>query len=70
MVRWRSFIAVSSQFQRKFNHSFIQSHINYCSLVWGFVARSEIDSLFCKQKKGIRTVVPGFINYKYCCSLS
>ena len=46
-------------------HSFIQSHINYCSLVWGFAARTHIDSLFSKQKKGIRAVVPGFINYKY-----
>ena len=46
-------------------HSFIQSHINFCSLVWGFSAKSNIDSLFSKQKKGIRAVVPGFINYKY-----
>ena len=46
-------------------HSFVQSHINYCSLVWGFTAKSNIDTLFSKQKKGIRAVVPGFINYRY-----
>ena len=27
-------------------HSFVQSHINYCSLVWGFSAKTNIDSLF------------------------
>ena len=46
-------------------HSFVQSHINYCSLVWGFSAKTNIDSLFRAQKKGMRAVVPGFINYRY-----
>ena len=46
-------------------HSFIQSHLNYCSLVWGFAARSTIDSLFSKQKCGMRAVMSGFVNYKY-----
>ena len=46
-------------------HSFIQSHINYCSLVWGFAKRSHIESIFTMQKKGIRAVMPGFVNYFY-----
>ena len=46
-------------------YSFVQSHINYCSLVWGFSAKSNIDMLFTKQKKGIRAVIPGFVNYHY-----
>ena len=46
-------------------HSFIQSHINYCSLVWGFCCKSNIDKIFSKQKKGMRAVIPGFINYNY-----
>ena len=46
-------------------HSFVQSHINYCSLVWGFYSKSNIDSLFFKQKKGMRAVMPGYVNYKY-----
>ena len=46
-------------------HSFIQSHINYCSLVWGFCCKSNIESIFIKQKKGMRAVIPGFINYNY-----
>ena len=46
-------------------HSFVQSHLNYCSLVWGFTCKSNIEALFSKQKKGLRAVVPGFINYKY-----
>ena len=32
-------------------HSFVQSHINYCSLVWGFSAKTIIDSLFRAQKR-------------------
>ena len=43
-------------------HSFVQSHINFCSLVWGFAAKSNIESLFSSQKKGIRAVMPGFVN--------
>ena len=46
-------------------HSFIQSHLNYCSLVWGFAAESTINSLFCRQKAGIRAVMSGQVNYKY-----
>ena len=46
-------------------HSFIQSHINYCSLVWGFCCKSNIEAIFSKQKKGMRAVIPGFINYYF-----
>ena len=46
-------------------HSFVQSHINFCSLVWGFSCKSNIEAIFCKQKKGLRAVIPGFINYNY-----
>ena len=45
--------------------SIIQSHLNYCSIVWELTAKSNIESLFRIQKKGIRAIVPGFINYKY-----
>ena len=46
-------------------HSFVQSHANYCSLVWGFSCKHNIELLFRKQKIGMRAVIPGFINYKY-----
>ena len=46
-------------------HSFVQSHLNYCSLVWGFIAKSHIDSLFTIQKKAMRAVMPGYVNYFY-----
>ena len=49
----------------KFTIVFVQSYVNYCSLVWGFTGKSNIDSLFAKQKKALRAVIPGFINYKY-----
>ncbi len=46
-------------------HSFVQSHQNYCSLVRGFTSKSNIEKLFCKQKKGLRAGISGFINYRY-----
>ena len=46
-------------------HSFVQSHINFCSIVWGFSCKSNIDSLFTIQKKGMRAVMPGFVNFFY-----
>ena len=46
-------------------HSLIQSHVNYCSLVWGFACKSNIETIFRAQKKGIRAVIPGFANYFY-----
>ena len=46
-------------------HSFVQSHLNYCSLVWGFTSKSLIESIFSKQKQGVRMVMPGYVNYFY-----
>ena len=46
-------------------HSFIQSHINFCSLVWGFASKSHIESLFTIQKKAMRAIMPGYVNYFY-----
>ena len=46
-------------------HSFVQSHINFCSLVWGFSCKSNIEAIFRKQKKGMRAVIPGYIKYFY-----
>ena len=46
-------------------HSFIQSHLNYCSLVWGFGCKSTIEPLFAAQKKGMRSIMPGNIVYRY-----
>ena len=46
-------------------HSFVQSHLNYCSLIWGFAAKSHIDSIFTKQKAGIRAVMSGYVQFKF-----
>ena len=46
-------------------HSFIQSHLNFCSLVWGFAAKSFINELLTIQKKAIRAVMPGYVKYFY-----
>ena len=46
-------------------HSFIEAHVNYCSLAWGFAAKCHIETLFRKQKQGMRMVMPGYVNYFY-----
>lgn len=46
-------------------NSLVQSHINYCSLVWGACSNSKIESLFTTQKKAMRAVMPGWVNYFY-----
>ena len=33
--------------------------------IWGFTTKSNIESIFSIQKKGIRAVIPGFVNYFY-----
>ena len=63
MYKIKKYLPLNARIQ--IYHSFVQSHINYCSLVWGFSSRSYIETIFSKQKKGLRAVIPGFINYKY-----
>ena len=63
MYKIKSSLPISARLQ--IFHSFVQSHLNYCSLIWGFSAKSNIDSLFTKQKKGIRAVMPGYVNSFY-----
>lgn len=46
-------------------HSFVQSHLNYCSLVWGFASKSNIDAIFRSQKKAIRAIMQGNVNFFY-----
>ena len=50
---------------RTLYHSFIQSHLNYCSLVWGLGCKSSLNSIFVAQKKAIRIISPGFARYWY-----
>lgn len=63
MYKLKNILPLKSKIQ--IYHSFVQSHINYCSLVWGFSAKSNIEKLFRAQKKGMRAIVPGYINYRY-----
>ena len=37
-------------------NSFIQSHMNYCSSVWGLGSKNSISKLFTAQKKAIRAI--------------
>ena len=43
--------------------SFVQSHLNWCSVIWGFATKSHIESLF--RKKGMRAIMPGYVNDWY-----
>ena len=63
MYKLKRYLPLSARLQ--IYHSFVQSHLNFCSLVWGFAAKSNIESLFRKQKMGLRAVIPGFTNYWY-----
>ena len=46
-------------------NSLIQSHLNYCSLVWGSSTKNKVESLFTVQKKAMRAIMPGYVNYFY-----
>ena len=46
-------------------HSFIQSHLMYCSVIWGLGSKNSLKSLFCGQKMAIRAVMTGYVNYYY-----
>ena len=46
-------------------HSFVQSHLNHCPLIWGLGNKSTLNPLFTAQKRAIRTLIPGFVNYYY-----
>ena len=63
MYRIKSLLPIQARLQ--LYHSFVQSHINFCCLVWGFSAKSNIESLFASQKKGLRAVMPGYVNFFY-----
>ena len=63
MYRIKSFLPIKARVQ--IFHSFIQSHLNFCCLVWGFACKSSIEKLFIAQKKGVRAIAEGYINYFY-----
>ena len=46
-------------------NSQVQSHLNYCSLVWGSSSKSNVESVFTTQKKAMRSIMPGYVNYYY-----
>ena len=47
MYKIKKFLPLNAR--QQIYHSFVQSYVNYCSLVWGFTAKSNIDSLFTKK---------------------
>ena len=63
MYKIKSFLPVQARLQ--IFHSFFQSHIIYTSLVWVFSAKSNVESLFVNQKKGMRAVIPCYVNHYY-----
>ena len=63
MYKLRSVLPLAARLQI-FN-SLVQSHVSYCTLVWGSSCKNNIDTLFTTQKKAMRSVIPGFVNYYY-----
>ena len=63
MYKLKKYLPLAARLQ--IYHSLVQSHLNYCSLLWGFASKAHIESLFCKQKMGLRAAIPGFANYWY-----
>ena len=62
LYKLKSFLPISAR--KNIFHSFVQSHLNYCSLVWGLSPKATLDPLFSEQKKAIRALMPGYnINY-------
>ena len=51
--------------RQKIFNSQVQSHLNYCSLIWGSSCKSNIESIFITQKKALRSIMPGKVNYYY-----
>ena len=45
--------------------SFVQSHLNYCSSVWGLGSKSSLQPLFVAQKKAVRALGGGHNNSFY-----
>ena len=46
-------------------NSFVQSHLYYCSTVWGLKSKNSLNALFAAQKKAIRATDNKFHNYFY-----
>ena len=50
---------------RNLYNSFIQSHLNYCSSVWGLGTKSSLNKLFTSQKKSVRAIENRYNNCYY-----
>ena len=46
-------------------NSFIQSHLVYCSNVWGLGSKNSVARIFTAQERAIRGVKRGFVRYFY-----
>ena len=46
-------------------NSFVHSHLNYCSSVWGLGSKNSLSKLFISQKKAIRAIGNKFNSYFY-----
>ena len=49
MYKIKKYLPLKARLQ--IHHSLVQSHVSYCSLVWGFSAKSCIEKIFIQQKK-------------------
>jgi len=45
--------------------SFIHSHLYFCPSIWGLGSQNSLSRIFSAQKKAIRAISPGYVNYFY-----
>ena len=55
-VLYRARYVLNEKSLKSLYYSFIQSHLNYCSSVWGFGSKNSLSSIFIAQKRAIRTI--------------
>ena len=55
-VLYRARHVLNEKSLKSLYYSFIQSHLNYCSSVWGLGHKNSLRSIFIAQKRAIRTI--------------
>ena len=61
IIKWYKYLIVTPEYLS----SCYEKLYTLQDQVWGFCSSSNIEALHSKQKKGVRAVIPGYVNYHY-----
>ena len=65
-VIWKLSSILPKRALKHIYYSFIESHLSYCSAVWGATtSMARLSALFSAQKKAVRAMSPGISNFFY-----